>query len=1133
MITPKPIPTYTVELSCYPPFKAEPVVWKISDVYSLDDEKIKRAYESLRRQYPKSPIRMRSPLGNKTFYENSTSEYQLKVYDKESGRVDTFSAGTLPQAMSMCEELWNANPDSYKNIEVIHNNNVVTSYNGLEEGFTMNLNAAQQQPQSVENPEEQNEDLAKYDAYDSEFDAMKNELGTRGKAAVDAGLKAYDKQTERDKRDTELELEREKETKRKSYTDNGGQSFASKLLNNNVTKNLAAAGLTGLTGGAIAPMFAKGITDHGIDMINNYNKETQRIDKAEKDFDQRAEKNKKSDKAEDERIKNRKDFEKKLTGKYSSSVGYRRQDDIEKQAKARAVQAAATKAAKDAYTKKAKALSTSKAQEFNQKAKETMRGAASRKKSESLNEAELEHSWVNQRKDIANIDEFIELAKNGIHPVLADARRPKWHNIFAEKQSDKYVEVENQPLEIMVVLDGVEEIKHPKTGEPIKVAVIKEKIPTGINQESGSVTYKDGERHRITFNQFKKLINDPVNAEILQKFEKANPDDPELMLELYNQAKENMDEMYPEWEKSYWDEYKLGNYSATERANIYLRWKEVLKDTAYQDGHEMTAEEVNKEFGIPKIQKNLKELGSFGAKLDQQAIDSLIKQLPVDKADELLDKLGSTLEDCYELDLNDTEKRVGEFMSTAPAELACENIINKMTNNMLRDLESNISNSKKDSFEALKSKLLNDYIKKVNIHGSVRAIVDPKITSYKNKIQNTLNDLAKRFDVSKWRIDVNEIRKNVDELKRKHLNPVREIKKSNDEYMSDFGKTDQDFMDWQSNNIASNKMLGFADKDGKVLDPTQNEYTIKDVESVQKYLAKMNRYNKIPQELEKAKNEYEIAKNKFDKTFGNNRIDNALYNRAIALKASLIDYNKTFEIDDRFINNGKLDTDKILEFINQTKQSRTMPLKYDYTVNDIENLQAMLDLYKAKEKYENLDYDKRNLNVSDIRSDIVSKNPNAGKWIDKAIEGKIKIVDNVEYKYIPNEASYVSFLKTQNKPKNDEKNNITNNEITWENIVNNNMFYNKNDADNGIGILDRIDRSLKAYKDVDTKGIRISSKYRKLLDNMLDQLKAEYPEGNEEELGDVIKSWYNDILKPELSKETSVNKKLQNYIVGD
>ena len=874
LITPKPIPTYTVELSCYPPFKAEPVVWKISDVYSLDDEKIKWAYESLRRQYPKSPIRMSSPLGNKTFYENSTSEYQLKVYDKESDRVDTFSAGTLPQAMSMCEKLWNANPDSYKNIEVIHNNNVVTSYNGLEEGFTMNLNAAQQQPQSVENPEEQNEDLAKYDVYDSEFDAMKNELGTRGKAAVDAGLKAYDKQTERDKRDTELELEREKETKRKSYTDNGGQSFASKLLNNNVTKNLAAAGLTGLTGGAVAPMFAKGITDHGIDMINNYNKETQRIDKAEKDFDQRAEKNKKSDKAEDERIKNRKDFEKKLTDKYSSSVGYRRQDDIEKQAKARAIQAAATKAAKDAYAKKAKASSTSKAQEFNQKAREAMRRAASRKKGESLNEAELEHSWVNQRKDIANINEFIELAKNGIHPVLADARRPKWHNVFAEKQSDKYVEVENQPLEIMVVLDGVEEIKHPKTGEPVKVAVIKEKIPTGINQESGSVTYKDGERHRITFNQFKKLINDPVNAEILQKFEKANPDDPSLFVDLYTQAKSNMDEMYPNWEKSYWDEYDLKNYTENE-------------------------------------------------------------------ADELLDNVSKLLEDSYDLNLGDIEKKVGEFMSTTPALLACENVINKLTGGTLQKLENSIPSDKKDEYEDEKISLLNKYIKKVNLHGVIRAITDPSIMNHKDEIIKEVENLRKKYNVSKWGMDVNQVKQSVNT------------------------------------------------------------------------------------ELSQVKS-------------------------------------------------------------NDTKSVYPLPGNQE----EIENIKRELDALKTN-KYH-------------LKSEI-------SKIENEFMQGLISKEDVFDK------------IKELSNSKDD----------SWENVVNSSFSNNKNDADNGIGILDRIDRSLKAYKDVDTKGIRISSKYRKLLDNVLDQLKAEYPEGNEEELGDVIKSWYNDILKPELSKETSVNKKLQNYIVGD
>ena len=645
MFTPKP--KYTVELVCYPPFKEEPVVWKIDNVYDLNDERIQRAYESIRRQHPKSPIRLRSPLGNKTFYENSSSEYELKVYSKEDGRVDTFGAGTLPQAMAMCEKLWNANPDSYKNIEVIHNNDVVTNYNGLEEGFTMNLaagapdpnenndknnqqqnqqnetlqvnpedpimtikdqngndvnvsmsqdaqtvsidgqpiqkdvfdqtidnlqkqvdelnNQPKEEPEAQDNEEQpqdqqdtnqdeekpvddqaeqpsdqpndqasdqvsdqadqeqtsntttEEDNMSKYDVYDPDYDTMRNQLGSKGKTAVDTGLKQFDKQAERDKRDADLEAEREKATERKSYRDNGGQSFANKLLNNPVTKNLAAAGLTGLTGGAIAPMFAKGITDHGIDRINNYNKETERINKANKEFDQRAEKNKKLDKAEDERIKKRKELEKQLTNKYSSAVGYRRQDDIEKQAQARAVQAAATKAAKDAYAKKNK--TTSKAQQFNQKAKEAMRNAANKnRKHESINEAELEHSWVDRRNDISNIDEFLELARNGIHPSLADVRRPKFHNIFANRDADKYTEIDGQPAEIMIVLDGVEQIKHPTTGEPVNVAIIKEKVPVSINPETGSFTYRDGERHEITFNQFKKLINAPENTEIINKF---------------------------------------------------------------------------------------------------------------------------------------------------------------------------------------------------------------------------------------------------------------------------------------------------------------------------------------------------------------------------------------------------------------------------------------------------------------------------------------------------------------------------------------------------------------------------------------------------------------------------------------
>ena len=1019
----KPEQTYTVELVCYPPFKKDPTIQKIEDVTSLDDPKIEKAYKFMRWQHPKTPIRLYSPLGNKTFYENTSAEYQIKVYDKETNRVDTFNAGTLPQAMSMCEKMWNSNPDSYKNIEVIHNNEVVTNYNGLEEGFTMNLNAApkpdeeknnnendenqqnevpqvdpdmsttikddqgndvtisitpdskkisidgqnivkdeldkaindvidkaknnvnkqneeqnqqdqdqqkepeqdqdqndneeeqpvedeenpenteekdQKQDQNTkEQPQDQQQDnttdekqdqeqtdvtseqrinnfnkaisrmsngddsknntdsetddlMDQYDVYnddDAELDNMRTNLGSKGKSAVKAGLDAFDK-----------DAKRKKELERKSYKDNGGKSFLNKMMNNPVTKELAANALAGLTGGAIAPVFGHHITDHVYDRVNAYNQETDRINKAKKDLNR-----------QEKQDKDRKNLEKKLTKKYSSAVGFTRQDDIEKQAKARAAQAVATKKAKNTIDKN---NIQSKTQQFNQKAKETIKNAINKnKKHESLTETELQHSWVDQDKDICNIDEFITLAKNGIHPALADTRRPKWHNTLTDNQTDKYIEVDDQPLEVYVALDGIEEIKHPKTGEPTQVAVIKEKVPMSINQETGGVVYKDGKRYKITFNQFKKLINSPENHEILQKFLKSHPDDPELIVSLYTQAKNNMDEMYSEWEKNYWNEYNLADYDQIERGKIYLRWKEVLKNTAYQDGHEMTADEVNREFGIPKIQKNLKQLGSFGAKLDQQAIDNLIKQLPSNKVDELLNKLETTLEDGYGLNINDLEKRVSEFMLDTPVLFACENLINKMTNNLLQKIEKNISNDKKDKFEKAKNDLLNKYIKKANIHGLIRYIVDPKITSSKIEIQQALDDLTKQFDISKWSMDVNEIKNQKD---------------------------------------------------------------------------------------------------------------------------------------------------------------------------------------------------------------------------------------------------------TKNKSN-----------ANWENNINTNVFYNKSDEENKIGILDRIDRSLSRYKNKDTKGIPLSTKYRELFDNFIDQLKKDYPEGNEKELGDVIKSWYKETLRPDIAKDTSVDKQLKNYMVGD
>ena len=132
--------------------------------------------------------------------------------------------------------------------------------------------------------------------------------------------------------------------------------------------------------------------------------------------------------------------------------------------------------------------------------------------------------------------------------------------------------------------------------------------------------------------------------------------------------------------------------------------------------------------------------------------------------------------------------------------------------------------------------------------------------------------------------------------------------------------------------------------------------------------------------------------------------------------------------------------------------------------------------------------------------------------------------------YKPSLNSYISQLEAPFE--NDRKQEL-NNDDPWINTVNSNVYYNKSDADNHIGILDRIDRSLARYGDTDSKGMPIANKYRELLDTLIEQWKKDYPEGNEKELGDVILSWYKDILKPDIAKDTSVDKQLRNYIIGD
>ena len=284
-------------------------------------------------------------------------------------------------------------------------------------------------------------------------------------------------------------------------------------------------------------------------------------------------------------------------------------------------------------------------------------------------------------------------------------------------------------------------------------------------------------------------------------------------------------------------------------------------------------------------------------------------------------------------------------MSTTPALLACENIIDKLTNGALQKLENNIPEDKKDEFESKKAVLLDKYIKKVILHGVTRTVTDPKILSRKAEIIKDVEDLRKEYNVSKWSMDVKQVK--------------------------------------------------------RIREPLYKEFD--DMKSI-----------------------YPLPRDEKD----------------------------------------------------------------PYKKETIEKIRQELDALKTN-KYQ-------------LRSEI----------------------SRLEYQFeqgLISKREILAKIKELSDP----------NDNRWENVVNASFSSNNTDRKNGIGILDRIDRSLKAYKDVDTKGMRISDKYHKLLDDILDQLKTQYPEGNEEELGNIIKTWYNQTLKPEITKDTSVDKKLKNYVVTD
>ena len=231
------------------------------------------------------------------------------------------------------------------------------------------------------------------------------------------------------------------------------------------------------------------------------------------------------------------------------------------------------------------------------------------------------HSYADLRKDIANIDERLNVIDCGLNPNLIDKRRPKWHNIFGNPE---FVEVEDPETgeiyhnqEVLVSLNGIDPVINKENPDATEVTIVK-KVPYRITERG--TTYKNGEEFVVTVGQFKQLLQDPSNAEILAKFEKSkdsailSDEQKEEFRTLDEWAKKAIDSEYPEWEAAHAKEYNLYNYSLPERAQIYQEYKDLNRTNMYQQARELTADEVDIKYGLPKLKKTLandKELGKY------------------------------------------------------------------------------------------------------------------------------------------------------------------------------------------------------------------------------------------------------------------------------------------------------------------------------------------------------------------------------------------------------------------------------------------------------------------------------------------------------------------------------------------
>lgn len=381
------------------------------------------------------------------------------------------------------------------------------------------------------------------------------------------------------------------------------------------------------------------------------------------------------------------------------------------------------------------------------------------------------HSYIDFKNSDINLDERAKLIQCHLNPNLIDKRKPKWHNIFGRKE---YVEIpglyQKEKNEVLVVLDSIDQNIDTDNLNNTELVLMK-KVPASVTDD-GKPVYRDGEKFVITVSQFIKLINDPENAEILEKFEKSKGSavlseaEAEEFSEIDKLAKDIIDAKYPEWENTHRDIYDLDSYTLPERAEIYKAWKDKNRTRMYQQARELTPEEVYSQFGLKKIKaqlKNQKEGNSL-----MTAYDAVRRAIPEhDKA-----KLDNTLLDI----LNDTntDTPITEIRQVI-GYYGAKNQLNQLSKGKLLNIEKDLPEDSQTEFNNQLAELIKT--KYLDITTGLPKVVQ-KASEARDDINKLLSNFIKDTNQSIWNRKIGNI-KEVGVIVTDILNAIKEIKQIN------------------------------------------------------------------------------------------------------------------------------------------------------------------------------------------------------------------------------------------------------------------------------------------------------------------------------------------------------------------